>query len=275
MRIVVALKHVPLRVEVDPLTGAVLTSPRETGLSYADQAALEWALVLAERWSATVDAVTVASAAADVVLRDALAVGATRATRIDAPSDMASVSVARMIASVAAGADLVLCGDYSLDRGTGSVPAFLASVLGYDQALGLVSIAVREPGRLQVGRRLDGGRREVLDVAGPAVLSVEGSTARLRRASLKATMAASRGTIDLVAGASVAEPEALGTRRAYRPRARVLPPPTGATALERIRSITASVASGSGRTDPITLAPAAAAAAILDALRTWGYERPT
>ena len=90
---------------------------------------------------------------------------------------------------------LVVCGDYSADRGSGTVPAALAALTGLPQALGLVSAVLAEPAadgvdgssspaRIRVQRRLDGARREELLVSPPAVVSVEGSVARLRRAPL-------------------------------------------------------------------------------------------
>jgi electron transfer flavoprotein beta subunit len=271
MRIVVALKHVPLRVEVDALTGAVDTTEREAGLSYADQAALEWALAIAEAWGGAVEVISVGPVAADAVLRDALAAGAGRAARVEAPLDTSSAQVAAAVAAFASGADLVLCGDYSLDRGSGSVPAFIAAEMGVGQALGLVGITVGAPGNLAVVRRLDGGRRELLTVAGPAVLSVEGSTARLRRGSLKASLAATRARIEVVGETAASREPTVGARRAYRPRARVVPPPSGATALDRIRAVTAPVGSGTERSDPIELSAVEAADAIIDALARWGY----
>jgi electron transfer flavoprotein beta subunit len=275
MRIAVALKHVPLRVEVDALTGAVDTVEREAGLSYADQAALEWALVIAEAWAAEVEAISVGPPTADAVLRDALAVGAHRAVRVESAADPSSAAVAGSIAAFARDAQLVVCGDYSLDRGSGSVPAFIAAELGVGQALGLVGITVGEPGSLHVVRRLDGGRRELLTVRGPAVISVEGSTARLRRGTLKASLAATRAVIEVVGHTSASLELTVSARRAYRPRTRVMPPPVGATALDRIRSITAPVGSGTGRSDPVELAAAEAADAIIDALARWGYTANT
>ena len=47
-RIGVAIKFVPLRVEVNPLTGAVSADDRLSGASPADEAALEYGLRLAE-----------------------------------------------------------------------------------------------------------------------------------------------------------------------------------------------------------------------------------
>jgi electron transfer flavoprotein beta subunit len=271
VRIVVALKHVPLRVEVDPLTGVVETSERESGLSYADEAAIEWALTIGEAWNGQVEAVTVGPASADNVLRQALAVGAATAVRIDASVDTSSVAVGRAIASVAQGADLVVCGDYSLDRGSGSVPAFVAAQLGVGQALGLVAIDVGGPGLLRVTRRLDGGRREMLDVDGPAVISVEGSTARLRRASLRASLGAASASIATRSDLVVSGSPTVSARTAYRPRARVVPAPAGATALERIKSVTATSTATEARADPIVMTPPEAADAILDALARWGY----
>jgi electron transfer flavoprotein beta subunit len=209
-------------------------------------------------------------------LREALAVGATRAVRIDAPSDLPSAMVAQALAGVARGSTWVLCGDASADRGSGAVPAFLAAELGAAQALGLVGVeAGAAP--LTVIRRLDGGRREVLAVPAPGVLSVEGSVARLRRASLPAEVAARTAPIEIAAG-PVGAPERPEVVRPYRPRPRVLPIPTG-DALARIRELTgaggaggvAGVGAGATTTETVVLEPAAAAARILETLRDWGY----
>jgi electron transfer flavoprotein beta subunit len=113
---------------------------RFAGVSEADQAALETALVLGEHLSQPVTAVTVGPAAAERALRDAIACGATSAVRVDATDELESVDVARELAAVTAGS-IVVCGDYSTDRGSGSVPAFLAHHLGVPQALGVVTVA--------------------------------------------------------------------------------------------------------------------------------------
>lgn len=244
---------------------------RFAGISPADAAALEWALCVGEARGEDVVVAALGPAAADSALREALAVGADRAVRIDAPTGTDSLHTAVALASVLADCRLVWCGDYSLDRGSGSVPGFLAAELSSVQALGLVEVALRDGG-LEVVRRLDGGRRERLsldDTDGPAVLSVEGSTARVRRASLRASLAARTATIETVPGASHAEivPPAL---RPYRPRARVLPPPSGDAALDRLRVLTDAGAAGASRGETVELDPAAAAERIIAALVEWG-----
>ena len=71
MSVAVCVKWVDLRPEVDPLTGVVRHDARTTGLSDADQAAIEWALRAGEAWGEPVVAVTAGPDAADAALRDA------------------------------------------------------------------------------------------------------------------------------------------------------------------------------------------------------------
>ncbi len=253
---------------------------RWSGVSAADEAALEVALAIAECWTVgggadpiEVTVFCLGPASADDVLRDALAVGATSAVRVDASTELDSQVVAIALAEQLHDHDLVLCGDYSLDRGTGSVPAFIAGELSSAQALGLLDVQLdHTPGSLRVVRRLDGGRREILDVSVPAVLSVEGSAARLRRAPLAASLAARTAPITTLRGPHGRLPEA--EVHPYRPRARVLPAPAGAS-LDRVRQIL-DIGGGDVHAELVTLDPAAAASKILDQLRDWGYlDAPT
>lgn len=241
------------------------------GMSDSDAAALEVALRLDD----DVMAATVGPVAAERGLKEALAAGAQRALRIDAPADLSSSAVAASIAPVCASASWVLCGDASRDRGSGSVPAFLAAELGIGQALGLLAIDRdrRDGRRLRLVRRLDGGRRELLLASSPTVLSVEGSVARLRRGSLPAELDAQRATIAVMSGPDgpVDQPAAV---RPFRPRSRELPPPTGG-ADDRIRSLTDAGATSAERSVAVTLEPVAAAAKIVETLQAWGYVRAT
>ncbi len=243
---------------------------RWAGVSAADEAALETALALVDG-DDTVTVVCLGPPAADVALRAALATGASRAIRIDGSTDLDSRHVAAELSAVITGIDLVLCGDYSLDRGTGSVPAFLAHELGAAQALGLLAVdaGADRGSSLRCLRRLDGGRRELLDVHLPAVISVEGSVARLRRATLGAVVASKSAPIELVrAGAGEPATAAVVTR--YRPRARVLPPPHG-DVLDRVRDILDVGGSHTSQGDAIALEPTDAARRIVDQLDAWGY----
>jgi electron transfer flavoprotein beta subunit len=246
---------------------------RWSGVSDADRAALETALALASGSGEPVTVVAVGGPGAEIALREALAVGATRAVRVDAPAELESAAVARALASVLDGAAWIVCGDASADRGSGAVPAFLAAELGAAQALGLVAVTVSDgDAGVRATRRLDGGRREVLAVTAPAVLSVEGAAARLRRASLPAELAARRATIEVVQGPTgpVEQPDAV---RRYRPRARMLAAPEG-PALSRVLQLTDAAGATSTTHELVTLDPPDAADRILAALAEWGYREP-
>lgn len=268
--IAVCVKWVDLRPEIDATTGAVDTDDRRRGFSDSDQAALEVGLRLAESSGDDVAVVSVAGAAAAPALEQLAASGASSIVHIEADGELPSSVVGASIAAAVedlGDVELVVTGDHSLDRGSGSVPSFVAHRLGWAQALGL--IAVGDGGRSAV-RRLDGGRREHVSWTGPAVISVEGSIARLRRASLRSVMGA-KGLPRTVAhvGDAVADVD-IGPTAPLRPRARALPPPHGDRALSRIVELTGALVE---RTPPrrVDAEPAAAAVEIVSQLRAWGY----
>ncbi len=274
MTVVACLKLVDRRPQVDPLTGEVAVDVRMLGASDADLAALEWALRLGRAWGTDVLAVSAGPPAAEGMLRDALAAGATSVRRVDLPTSAPSGTVAAAIAAaLPTSPRAVLCGDWSLDRGSGSVPAFLAARLDLAQALGAVSLEI-DGDAVRVERRLDGGRRAVLVARRPVVISVEAASARLRRAALGAVLDAREAVVPSVAGPVLrwAKPNRVGP---YRPRARVLASPSAALdPRERILALTGAL---SDRDPPqrLVLEPAEAADRLLDQLRRWGYLPPS
>lgn len=271
MRIAVCWKWVSLDRDQD-------VDQRWSGVSAADEAALEIALQVADggpdgRQAHDVRVVCLGPAGADAQLRSAIAAGADGVHRIDASTELDGRTVAEALAVQLAGVDLVLCGDYSIDRGTGSVPAYLAAELGAAQALGLIEIATAgdhvDEARpsYRVVRRLDAGRREVLEVTTPAVLSVEGSIATLRRSSLAAELRARDAAVDVIRGPHGRLPET--EIHPYRPRPRTLPAPAG-DLMSRVRSIL-DVGGDDAQSETVALEPAAAARRIVDQLTEWGY----
>ena len=270
--VAVALKRVDLRPEVDPLTGTVRHDRRSSGLSLADAAALEWALRLGEAWELPVTAITAGPAEAQSVLRDAAAFGAGRLVRVPEEAGAPSEAVARSLAPLLGGAVVVCCGDYSADRGTGAVPAFLAGELAAAQALGLTRLTPEGAGVLVGQRRLDGGRRERLRVSAPAVISVEPGAARLRRAPLSGLMAASQATIETPATDGTTARRRVHVLRTlpYRPRPKTLPPPSGGSPRDRLLALTGSE---SERTPPrmVRAAPEEAADELIRYLKDQGY----
>jgi len=240
--IAAALKWVDLRPDVDPLAGTVRHDDRTSGFSLADAAALECALLLGEAWQLPVAAITAGPPAAQGVLRDAAAFGPQRLVFVTADIDAPSEAIAEALAPLLDGAAVVCCGDYSADRGSGSVPAFLAHQLEAAQALGLTGLTPRTPGCLIAQRRLDGGRREHLQVTAPAVISVEPGAARLRRASLSGLLAAREAVIEVAEGAVThgSRVQVMSTAP-YRPRPKMLPPPHDPLPRARLLALTGAL----------------------------------
>jgi electron transfer flavoprotein beta subunit len=272
--------------EVDPLTGAVSADRRDLRPSQSELAALEHALRLAQRWDAHVVVATVAPGEADAMLRNALAAGAAEALRVQPAGGAAGPQPADLVgggqesaAALAAALrqrygvpDLVLCGDRSADQGTGSFPAFLAAALSAAQVLGVVRMEPEDGGVLRVHRRLDGGRREVLLVRRPAVVSVEAAGVRLRRAGLPATLASGHAAIPVArAPAAIAAHRirVLGAHP-YRPRPRELAGPSG-SALRRTLELTGALVERTPPTVLGPLSPGQAADEVLGYLRRHGY----
>ena len=277
------LKLVDLRVEIDPLTGepSPARSGQALGASPADLAALETALTLAASGEPVIVISAGPSAAAEAtegVLRDAIAAGAARAVRVEIPAGATSAQVAAAIAPVVAEARLVVCGDASLDRGSGAVPAFLAHHLKAAQALGLTRVSPMPDGTLQAERRLDGGRREVLAVSSPAVLSIEEGL-RLRRASLAAVIRARDAAVEVVghpATGTTTHGEAPAERlRPYRAPA---PAASGRPALtdprERVLALTGMLTPARARR-VIEADPATCADELFAYLTEHGYRPPS
>ena len=232
LRILAALKRAPSRVWVDAVTGEETVDELSMGMSKADAAALETALAL----SSDVTAVTVGGPSSDAVLRAAWAAGASKLVRFPPPDDREYAAAA--IAAEAADHDLVLCGAWSLDGGSGSVPALAAAALGAAQALGCASVIRVGARRLEVERRVQGGRLEKLAVSAPAVLSVGPEVAGLRRAGLDRLLGSADAPIEVRPPAAPVIPVLRPLRTgAYRPRPKLIPPPEGGAGDARVRAL--------------------------------------
>jgi electron transfer flavoprotein beta subunit len=291
--IVACLRHSDHRPDVHPVTGQVGRDARGAAPDAAEWAALELALQVAEAWDGRVLAVCAGPPDADRTLREAASVGA-EVLRVALPGGHAGggahgeleplevyldelASAGREVASALAGAirgvgdpALVLCGSRSVDRATGSVPAFLAAELGAAQALGLVRLDFSGP-ELEGERRLDLGRRERLRIPRPAVVSIESTGLRLRRAGMRAALAAARAEIPVTRPDAALSPVFRCTPQPYRPRSQVVPAPVSASARERLLALTGALVE---RTPPTLLHPASAgeaADALLAYLQRNGY----
>jgi electron transfer flavoprotein beta subunit len=265
--VVAFVRCTDLRVEVDPLTGAVSRDARAAALSASDAAAVEHALRFAEAWGARVLVVTAGGPECDAALREIGALGAeVRRVELSASYTDELVADEQHLAKLLVAAlgtdrpDLVLCADRSADRGTGALPAFLAHELGAVQAPGLVHLDLVD-GDVIAERRLDFGRRERMRVPLPAVCSVEAAGVRLRRASLQASLDGADRPVPVVAVPPLRSRVRVVQSRPVRPRPRHIPAPTG-TARERLLALTGALLSH----DPPTVIGPVDAPEAVDAL---------
>jgi electron transfer flavoprotein beta subunit len=110
----------------------------------------------------------------------------------------------------------------------------------------------------------------VIEVCGPAVLSVEGSVAQLRRAPLSATLGSTAPEVEVITTGTHLAAAPVARVLPWRPPPRRLPAPGASDAFGRIVELTGALAD---RTPPRTVeaSPTDAAMAILDQLRSGGY----
>lgn len=250
MRIAVCVKWVPdpeYPLQAGP-TGVRLDTPGLTHMvSPVDMVACEAAVRLKEASAATLALFTVGSGASEAGLRTAFALGADEATRVASTDGGLSggTRAGRLLAAAIARdpVDFVICGWRSSDSGSGAVPATIAERLGMPLVTNVVSIRGKDV--LEIDRRLDGGRRQVVRVQAPAVLTVEESLCKPRYPSIIARKRADRATV------SVLTPGELGVElpastltlvRLQGPRplsARLVAPPARMGARERLAYILA------------------------------------
>ncbi len=141
MNIVVCMKQVPAtqQVEIDPETGAMKRASGNARTNPYDLFALEAALQIKEKSGGKVTCITMGPPHADVMMRDAYAMGADDAVILSdrkfAGADVLSTSytLSQGISSLG-GFDLILCGRQTTDGDTAQVGPALAEHLGIPHA---------------------------------------------------------------------------------------------------------------------------------------------
>ncbi|WP_368680770.1 hypothetical protein R1X32_11570 (plasmid) [Rhodococcus opacus] len=144
-------------------------------------------------------AVAVGGDDCDAVLREAVALGASRAVHIDVSGEPEPdvLQVGRLIAEFAYrhDADLVLCGVQSADAGAGATPSAVAGCLQWPRLTAVVEVESGGAG-LSVRRELVGGTIEHLALDLPAVLAIQSGSYEVPYPTIKAKMAAKRTPIE-------------------------------------------------------------------------------
>jgi electron transfer flavoprotein beta subunit len=181
------------RIELDD-AGQVKRGNFRYELNEYDLYAVEAAIRLAEAHEAQVTVLSVGPEDAVQSLRKGLAMGADDAVFVASDDFLpdAAASAAVLAAALARiEPDLVLAGVESDDLGTSQVGVLVAEALGFACATMTIGVELAEGG-LRVRRELEAGSFLDIEVALPAVLTVQTGLNEPRYPSLKGIMAAKR-----------------------------------------------------------------------------------
>ena len=201
--IVVCIKQVPHpdylgKIALDPVRGTITREGIPGVINPLDRNALEAGLQIRHKFLGRLTVLTMGPPQARRALEDALAMGADSAVhlcdRAFAEADSLSTAQALAYAIHQIGHfDLVLCGDTTVDSGTGQVAVQLAEILNLPAVTSVEEIVIGE-GFLQVKRAWEKGYAR-LKVALPAVIAVNEKINQPRLASIMGIMATSRKEI--------------------------------------------------------------------------------
>jgi electron transfer flavoprotein beta subunit len=183
LRIVVCVKQI-LDTEL-PLTFGQDNCVRQIGkeqlyvINPVDRCALEAAILIKQKFNqGIISVVTVGSAIAKQVLHYCLAQGADEAIHVlcDSYDILDSFQISFILSKVISELDydLILCGNRSSDSTNSQVGPSLAELLNLPQVTDVINFEITsELKQAQVQRRLEKGKREIIECPLPAVFTVD------------------------------------------------------------------------------------------------------
>lgn len=201
MKILVPVKrvidyNVKVRVKADQ-TGVDLANVKMSMNPFCE-IAVEEAVRLVEKGVATeVVVVSIGVTQAQETIRTALAMGADRGILLTSDQDLEPLNIAKLLKAVIAEEkpDMVLMGKQAIDGDNNATGQMLAALLDWPQATFASEINI-EGGKAKVTREVDGGL-QTLEVALPAIVTVDLRLNEPRFASLPNIMKAKKKPIDI------------------------------------------------------------------------------
>lgn len=130
-------------------------------------------------------------------VRTALAMGADEGILVDAPEYMDSNTTAQAIAQVIqqeGGAQMIFAGKVAIDDNAAAVPQMVAEFLGIPHTT-VVSKMTLSPENVVVERDIEGGAKEIVQMARPALIAANKGLNLPRYASLPGIMKAKKKTL--------------------------------------------------------------------------------
>ncbi|ACK52663.1 Electron transfer flavoprotein alpha/beta-subunit [Methylocella silvestris BL2] len=207
MKALVAVKrvidyNVKIRVKAD--NSGVETANVKFSANPFDEIAVEEAVRLKEAGIVSeIVVVTIGPAAAQDVLRSALAIGADRAILIETNEEIQPLAVAKILKALCEreAPQIAILGKQAIDDDSNQTGQALAALLGWPQGTFASKLAIAN-GRAEVTREIDGGL-ETLSLALPAVVTTDLRLNEPRYASLPNIMKAKKKPLDIIAAATL------------------------------------------------------------------------
>ncbi|MHA1319149.1 MAG: electron transfer flavoprotein subunit beta/FixA family protein [Promethearchaeota archaeon] len=223
MKIFVCVKQVPgvSEVKIDPKTNTLVREGILSILNPNDRNAIEIALILKEKYTAEIIALTMGPPQAEEILRETLAMGADKAylltDRAFAGADTLATSytLALAIKKLLNESDseekyLVICGAQAVDGDTGQVPPELAEELKIPQVAYVLNVELKE-NKLIAERKFRAVEIVVIETNLPALISVLNDINEPRYPSMAGIMKAHNlEIVHLDAAALNADPSKIG-----------------------------------------------------------------
>ena len=207
MKVLVPVKRVVdynVKVRVKADGSGVDTANAKMSMNPFDEIAVEEAVRLREAGVASeVLVVSAGLVNCQETLRTAMAIGADRALLIETDVDLQPLAVAKLLKSVCENEQpqLVLCGKQAIDDDANQTGQMLAALMNWPQATFASKMQLAD-GKATVVREIDGGM-ETVEMALPAVISVDLRLNEPRYATLPNIMKAKKKPLDVITPAAL------------------------------------------------------------------------
>jgi electron transfer flavoprotein beta subunit len=180
MDIIVCIKRVPevaeIDLQVDPSGKGIKTGDLVFAVNDWDNYAIEEAVRIKEKHGGKVTAITIGPEESEDVLRRALALGADDAVMVTDPKTEGAdaYATAKVLAAAIKNIPytIILTGALADDDAYAQVGASLAELLGIPHATLVTNMEIGDK-RVKIKRELEGGLEEALDIATPAVFTIQ------------------------------------------------------------------------------------------------------
>lgn len=201
MNIIVCIKQVPdtTEIKINPVTGTLIRDGVPSIMNPDDKGGLELALDLKDKCGAHVTVITMGPPQADLILREALAMGADRAILLTdrkfAGADTLATSHALAGALKTLPYDLIIAGRQAIDGDTAQVGPQMAEHLGLPQVSYVAGLEMK--GNKYIVKKETEEGYQMLEVESPALVTILASAYKARYMNVTGIVDAYQKTVEI------------------------------------------------------------------------------